>query len=99
MDEDVPKPLLSALRHALSGHDVHHVDDLQWKSKTDVHLLRDAAERGFDAILTNDSKQLDDADECRAIRDSRLHHIRYRQRTGKGENSGARGLALAMGAI
>ena len=99
LDEDVPKPLLSALQRVLAGHDVVHVDDLHWKSKKDLNLLSDAAGRGFDAILTNDSKQLDDADECRAIRDSGLHHIRYRQQTGRGDGGGMNGLALAMGAI
>lgn len=99
LDEDVPKPLLPALQRILAGHDVVHVDDLHWKSKKDLRLMPDAAGRGFDAILTNDSKQLDDAEECRAIRDSGLHHIRYRQRTGRGESGGMNGLALAMGAI
>jgi hypothetical protein len=99
LDEDVPKPLLPALQRVLAGHDVVHVDDLHWKSKKDVNLLADAAGRGFDAIVTNDSKQLDDAEECRAIRDSGLHHIRYRQQTGRGEGGGLNGLALAMGAI
>jgi hypothetical protein len=61
--------------------------------------MPDAAGRGFAAILTNGSKQLDDADECRAIRDSGLHHIRYRQQTGRGDSGGMNGLALAMGAI
>jgi hypothetical protein len=83
----------------LSGHEVVHVDDLRWKSKKDLNLLPDAAGKGFDAILTNDSKQLDDAEECRAIRDSGMHHIRYRQQTGRGETGGLTGLALAMGAI
>lgn len=99
LDEDVPKPLLPALQRILTGHDVAHVDDLHWKSKKDLRLLPDAAGRGFDAILTNDSKQLDDAEECRAIRDSGLHHIRYRQQTGRGDSGGMNGLALAMGAI
>jgi PIN domain-containing protein len=99
LDEDVPKPLVPALRRILAGHEVIHVDDLRWKGKKDLNLLADAAQRGFDAILTNDSKQLDDAAECRAIRDSGLHHIRYRQQTGRRDNSGLNGLALALGAI
>lgn len=99
LDEDVPKPLLSALQRVLIGHEVVHVDDLRWKSKRDLNLLPDAAGRGFDAFLTNDSKQLDDAAECRAIRDSGMHHVRYRQRTGRQDSGGLNGLALAMGAI
>lgn len=99
LDEDVPKPLLPALQRVLSGHEVVHVEDLNWKSKKDLQLLPDAARRGFNAILTNDSKQLEDAEECRAIRDSGMHHIRYRQQTGRGDNGGLTGLGLAMGAI
>lgn len=99
MDEDVPKPLMAAIQQVLVGHQVQHVDDLNWKSKKDVNLLADAGRRGFDAILTNDSRQLDDAAECRAIRDSGMHHIRYRQRTGHGPRGGRLGLALAMGSI
>lgn len=97
LDEDVPRPLLPALQRILAGHDVVRVDDLHWESKKDLRLMPDAAGRGFDAILTNDSKQLDDAEECRAIRDSGLHHIRYRQRTGRGESGGKNGLALVDG--
>lgn len=99
LDEDVPKPLLPALQRVLTGHEVVHVEDLHWKSKKDLQLLPDAARRGFDTILTNDSRQLDDAEECRAIRDSGMHHIRYRQQTGRGESGGLNGLALAMAAI
>ncbi len=99
LDEGVPRPLLSALRRVLPEHDVEHLDELRWKGKKDVHLLVDAAGRGFDALLTNDSKQLEDVDECRAIRDSGLHHVRYRQHTGPGAGGGRTGLALAMATI
>jgi len=47
LDEDVPKPLLPALRRALAGHEVVHVEDLRWKSKKDLQLLPDAAARGL----------------------------------------------------
>lgn len=46
LDEDVPKPLLPALRRVLTGHDVVHVDDLGGKRKKDVNLVLDAAGRG-----------------------------------------------------
>lgn len=99
LDENVPTSLLSALRKVLPEHDVVHLDELRWKGKRDVHVLVDAAGRGFDALLTNDSKQLDDVEECRAIRDSGLHHVRYWQHTGPGEGGGGTGLALAMAAV
>jgi len=99
LDEGVPKPLLAGLHRVLPGHDIVHLEDLRWKGKKDLHLLVDAAGRGFDAILTNDSKQLENIEECRAIRDSGLHHVRYRQRTGSGEDGGRTGLALAMAAV
>ncbi|MBV9821373.1 MAG: DUF5615 family PIN-like protein [Actinobacteria bacterium] len=99
LDEDVPTSLLAPLRKVLPGHDVFHLDELRWKGKKDVHVIADAAGRGFDALLTNDSKQLDNVAECRAIRDSGLHHVRYRQHTGPGESGGRTGLALAMAAV
>jgi hypothetical protein len=46
-------------------------------------------------LLTNDSAQLDSVEECRAIRASGLHHVRYHQDTRRGVD----GLALAMGAV
>jgi hypothetical protein len=50
---------------------------------------------GYDLLLTNDSAQLADVDECRAIKDSGLHHVRYHQNTKRGID----GLALAMAAV
>src|SRR5262249_13165121 len=47
-----------------------------WKGKRDASLYNDARRR-FDAILTNDLKQLSDPDECRAIQRSGMHHISY----------------------
>jgi len=95
LDEDAPVQLLDSLRRLLPEHRVDHVQDLGWKGKKDRFLLRDASRRGYDALLTNDSAQLDDADESRAIRDSGLHHIRYRQDTRRGLD----GLALAMASV
>jgi hypothetical protein len=96
LDEDVPVQLLEPLRRLLPGHQVDHVEPLGWKGKKDRFLLPDAAQRSYDALLTNDSGQLDNVDECRAIRDSGMHHIRYRQDTRRG-GGGLEGLAYAMG--
>jgi hypothetical protein len=95
LDEDVPKQLLEPLRHLVAPHEVHHVDDLQWKGKKDRFLLADAGRRGYVAFVTNDSAQLQSAEETRAIRDSGMHHIRYHHETRKGRE----GLALAMASV
>ncbi len=93
LDEDVPIQLHQPLQRLLPDHLVEHVEPIGWKGKKDRFLLPDAAQRGCDALITTDSGQLDDPEECRAIRDSGLHHIRYPIRNGLD------GLALAMGAV
>lgn len=94
LDEDVPIQVPDLLRRVLPTHTVDHVDALQWKGKHDVSFLRDAAQRGYEAIVTNDKKQLADPDECDAIKASGMHHVRYAQRT-----PGLEGLALAIASI
>ncbi len=93
LDQDVPEPLTSVLRHILREHTVQHVYEAGWGGKTDRNLFRDAPRRQFNVILTNDLQQLNDPDECRAIQRSGLHHIRYEL------SDGLDGLALACGAI
>ncbi len=93
LDEDVPEPLTPMIRHVLPEHDVQHVSDLRWKGKRDVSLYADAKRLGFDAILTNDLRQLNDPGECRAIKKSGLHHITYEM------EDGVEGLALAAASI
>lgn len=95
LDEDVPVQLVEPLRRMLPGHQVDHTAELGWKGKKDSFLLPDAAKRGYDLLLTNDSAQLDSVEECRAIRDSGLHHVRYHQDTRRGID----GLSSAMGAV
>lgn len=95
LDEDVPVQLLDPLRRLLPGHQIDHTEQLGWKGKKDRFLLPDARRRGYDALLTHDSAQLDSAEECRAIRDSRMHHVRYHQNT----RSGLDGFALAMASV
>jgi hypothetical protein len=94
-DQDVPEPIVEPLRHLLRlRHDVDHVNTLGWAGKKDRFLLPDARKRGYSALLTNDSNQLEDPDETDAIRKSGLHHVRYSHR-----HRGMTGLALAMGSI
>ncbi len=72
-----------------------HVKYLGWKGKKDRFLLPDASVKGYNALITNDSAQLDSVEKTRAIRDSGMHHIRYRHDTRRGID----GLALAMAAV
>jgi PIN like domain len=95
LDEDVPVQLIEPLRRLLREHQVDHVQDLGWKGKKDHFLLPDATGKGYNALITNDSAQLDNAAETRAIRDSGIHHIRYRHDTRRGVD----GLALAMASV
>lgn len=93
LDENVPIQTLDLLTRVLRKHEIHHVDRLRWKGKKDNFLLRDAAARGYDAIVTKDANQLADPLECRAIKQSRMHHIRFRQLPG------VRGLAAAVASV
>jgi hypothetical protein len=92
LDENVPRPLHDVLRHLLRGHQVDHVGEI-WPGKPDILLLKDAGKK-YDMFVTNDTRQYDDPDECRAIRDSRLHHVTYAL-----PKDGLDGMALACGAI
>ena len=92
LDEDVPLPLLALLRHLLRGHTVEHVKDYGWGGKKDRPLFADATKH-FDAVLTNNIRQFNDPDECRAIQRSGLHHISYEL------EDGLDGLAHASAAI
>src|SRR5580704_16982918 len=94
IDEDTAVQLLDPLRHVLLGHVIVHISELSWKGKKDLRVLPDAKKAGFDVIITRDRAQSNDPPECDAIKKSGLHHVRYAQR-----QEGARGLALAVGAI
>lgn len=93
LDEDVAQPLLEPLRRVLRPHRVDHVNDVAWKGKKDVQVLRDAPARGYDMLVTHNLEQLRIPDEVRAIKRSGMHHVTYV--TGKGLN----GEALAMASV
>jgi hypothetical protein len=57
VDEAMPLQVLAPLR-LNKGHSFDHVDDLHWKGKQDVPLFRDAASKGYEAVLTLDVAQL-----------------------------------------
>ncbi|MDI5962842.1 DUF5615 family PIN-like protein [Streptantibioticus silvisoli] len=94
VDENVPAPVVGMLRTLLPGHEVQSVRDIKWTGRDDAAVLAAATDKGFDAFLTRDNRQLDDAAEHAAIRRSGMHHIRYRQ-----DGRGRAGLGLAMGAV
>src|ERR1017187_4570220 len=93
IDEDTAVQLVEPLRHVLLGHEVAHIADLSWKGKKDLRVLPDARNAGYHVLITRDRSQFSDPRECDAIKKPGLHHVRYAQRQG------ARGLALALGAI
>lgn len=93
LDEDVPEQALGVLRHLLRGHNVTHVHELNWSGKKDIPLFKDVVGK-FDAIVTNNYRQLLDPDETAQIKKSGIHHISYGQKV-----EGLRGLGLAVGAI
>jgi PIN like domain len=99
VDEGMPVQILGPLRQN-RGHAFDHIDDLKWKGRPDQPLFEDASGRGYDAILTLDVNQLSDADECRALRQSGLHHISLQQgRTVRGLKGLARVIASVVAAM
>jgi hypothetical protein len=59
IDENVPRPLLDAIRIVLkTRHNLWHVHDLRWQGTKDVPLNEKAAGDGFEAVLTNDRHQM-----------------------------------------
>lgn len=99
VDEGMPVQLLEPLR-LNRGHKFDHIDALRWKGRLDQPLFRDAAGRGYEAILTLDVNQLSDADECVALRRSGLHHISLQQgRTVRGLKGTARVIASVIAAM
>jgi hypothetical protein len=93
LDEDVPVPLIKLVRHILRGHEVDHIAEIGWMGKSDVNVYKDARARGYDLVVTNDSRQLNDPNECDAIKKSGKHVVLY------DTDDGLQDLALASGAI
>jgi len=94
IDEDTAVQLHEPLQHVLIRHEVDHITTRGWSGKKDPNVLADAKRAGYHVIITRDRNQLNDPGECNDIKKSGLHHIRYGQR-----QQGARGLALALGAL
>src|SRR3954452_1100606 len=85
------------MRILLKGHEVAHVHDLKdWAGTKDVELYAMAQAEGFNAIITNDIKQLSRPPEVAAIASSGLHRIEYRQNNKHG---GLVGLGTAIATV
>lgn len=93
LDEDTPIQALEVLRHVLPGHRVDHVQRIGWKGKKDPALIRDAARRGYDVLVTHNAAQLVEPGEYRELKRTTLHHVTFRQERGLG------GLARAIAAL
>jgi hypothetical protein len=85
LDENVPRPMVEIVRILLTAHDVVHVHELDgWAGTKDIELYAKARSEGFQAIITNDAKQLNRPMEVEAIARSGLHRIQYRQNNKHG---------------
>ncbi|GAB3275377.1 hypothetical protein GCM10027589_00490 [Actinocorallia lasiicapitis] len=79
LDENVATPIAVAIRNLVDDlHEVTHVLDLDgWKGAKDLALWPMAANEGFEAVLTNDAKQMQRSHEVEAIAHSGIHRIQY----------------------
>jgi predicted nuclease of predicted toxin-antitoxin system len=97
LDENVPRPMAEIVRILLTAHDVVHVHELDgWAGTKDIELYAKAKTEGFQAIITNDAKQLNRHMEVEAIARSGLHRIQYRQNNKHG---GLVGLGTAIATV
>ncbi|MEU3205480.1 DUF5615 family PIN-like protein [Streptomyces cyaneofuscatus] len=97
LDENVPRPMADIVRMLLKAHDVLHVHDLAGRAGTkDIELFEKARAEGFDAVLTNDTKQMSRNLEVAAIAASGPHRIEYRQNNKHG---GFVGLGAAIATV
>ena len=96
LDENVPAPLTSTVKTLLRrSHDVQHVNDMPgWSGTKDLHLYGRARDAGFEAVVTNDARQMNRQPEVEAIAKSGLHRIEYPHR-----RQGLAGLGLAMATV
>lgn len=94
LDEHVPVQVIELVAHLLLPHEVKHVHDVGWDGKKDKFLVVDAANRGFQVLVTNDRNQLNDPEELKKIKKAGIHHVTYSHKVQR-----LRGLGLAMGAV
>ncbi|WP_084958891.1 DUF5615 family PIN-like protein [Thermoactinospora rubra] len=95
LDENVPRPLHRVLTTFVQQHEIVHLLDLDgWSGIRDEALYPKAAAEGFDAVLTNDSRQMRRPREVAAIAASGLHRIEYPQK-----HPGLAGIGMAIATV
>lgn len=75
LDENVPPFVALPLAAVYQDHTFATPDDEGLRGVEDIPLMRTLRERGFDAIVTRDRRQLKDAGERQAVADSGLRWI------------------------
>jgi hypothetical protein len=98
LDEQVPELALGPLRALLSNHRIEHVQKIGWKGKQDLNLIPDMKRRGYTVLVTADTDQLSDHDECRAIKKAGIHHVRF-DRSGRGAAMTASAVATVIAGL
>lgn len=98
LDEQVPEHVLEPLRLLLPRHRIDHVQQIGWKGKQDLHLIPDMTRRGYAALVTADVDQLENHEECRAIKKAGIHHIRF-DRSGSGMAMTASAIATVIAGL
>lgn len=83
-DENMTLGLVKNLASVAPWHDFSHVTDEGLRGTEDVNLLPRISRIGFDAIITDDRRQLGRPDEKKAILDSGLHWITLRRSNVEG---------------
>ncbi|MEV4106350.1 hypothetical protein [Nonomuraea sp. NPDC049695] len=95
LDENVPKPLHQVLTTFILNHGIVHLLDLDgWSGTRDETLYPRAAADGFDAILTNDGRQMQRPREVAAIATSGIHRIEYSHK-----HPGLVGIGIAIATV
>lgn len=85
VDENETDAILPPLRATFLQHEFRGSKEEELGGIDDIPLFAIVAERGFDALITRDSNQLDDRDERRALIESGLHWIGHKQPGASGE--------------
>lgn len=75
LDENLPPFVAKPLAVVYQDHTFATCEDEGLRGVEDIPLLRTLRERGFDAIVTRDRRQLKDPDERRAVAESGLRWI------------------------
>ncbi|MGV9374740.1 PIN-like domain-containing protein [Nonomuraea sp. NPDC003707] len=95
LDENVPKPLHQVLTTFILNHEIVHLLDLDgWSGTRDETLYPRAAADGFDAILTNDGRQMQRPREVAAIAASGIHRVEYSHK-----HPGLVGMGIAIATV